>query len=208
MKWNPKAKTSGSKLIVATLAAVFVVPVLTGARFCSVIRAQGHDHMQHRVSTPPPVAAPRPISQPPQPSIKPSDPKAAAPKTPESAEATLKAIHSRQLPSLQQAILSIISRIESGNSQAALAELKQVQSSLDALQKTIERQVKPSFVNARCPIMGTPVEGMNVPPSLTRTFEGQRVAFCCPNCPGAWDRLVYPEKAAKLTAAIGKPKQE
>ena len=206
MKWDQK--TNGNRLIVAALAAVSVVPVFTGARFCSVIRAQGHDHSQHLAPARKPVSPSVPISQPPQQSLKQTEQKAVAPKTSTSAEATLRMIYSQQLPSLQNAILSAMGQIGSGNSQAALAELKRVQSSLDALQKMIERQVKPPFVNALCPIMGTPIEGMNVPLGLTRSFEGQRVAFCCPNCPGAWDRLPYTEKAAKLTAAIGKPKQE
>ena len=57
-----------------------------------------------------------------------------------------------------------------------------------------------AFVNARCPIMGSPIDPANVPPSLTRTFKGQRVAFCCPVCPGQWDSLTDAEKEAKLAA--------
>jgi hypothetical protein len=208
MKWNPKAKTNGSRLIVAVFAAVLVVPVLTGTRFSSVNRAQGQDHSQHCAPAQKPIPPSTPISPLPQQSPKPSEQKAVAPKTSDPAGATLKMIYSQQLPSLQNAILRAIGQIESGNSQAALAELKRVQSSLDALQKAIERRVKPPFVNAPCPIMGTPVQATNVPLPLTRSFEGQRVAFCCGNCPGAWDRLPYPEKAAKLTAAIGRPEQE
>ena len=198
-----------SSLMTPMSTAVLVVAILTGARFSGVNYAQGQDHSRHCAPAQQPVASS--ISQPPQQNPKPygrPEQKAIAPKTSDPADATLKMIYSQHLPSLQNAILSVIGQIESGNSQAALAELRRVQSSLDALQKTIERQVKPPFVNAQCPIMGTPVQAMNVPLGLTRSFEGQRVAFCCTGCPGVWDRLPYTEKAAKLTAATGKPKQE
>ena len=93
MKWDPKAKTNGNRLIVAALAAVFVMPVLTGTRFSGVIRAQGHDHSQHRSPAQQSVAPS--ISQPPQQSLKPygrSEPKEVAPKISDPADATLKVI--------------------------------------------------------------------------------------------------------------------
>ena len=93
MKWSPKAKTNGSRLIGAALAAVFVVPVLTGTRFSGAIRAQGHDHSQHRPPAQQPVAPS--ISQPPQQNLKPygrSEQEAVASKTSAPAEATLKVI--------------------------------------------------------------------------------------------------------------------
>jgi hypothetical protein len=86
--------------------------------------------------------------------------------------------------------------------------LKRAQTALDALQRMVEQQVKPAIVNARCPIMGAPIQAANVPPSLTRSFEGQKVGFCCAGCPNAWDRLPYPEKTAKLAAAVDRPKPQ
>jgi len=57
-------------------------------------------------------------------------------------------------------------------------------------------------VNARCPIMGTKLNRDKVPASLTRTFQGQKVGFCCGGCPGKWDSLSDEQKAAKLKAAM------
>jgi hypothetical protein len=165
--------------------SVLAVAILIGTWSSGVLRAHGHDHAPHR-----------------PPAEKPATPKHST------AEVTLRMIHAQQLPALQKAILSAARQVESGNSQAALAELKRAQDMLEGLQKTLEQQVKPRFANARCPIMGAPIQAANVPLSLTRSFEGQKVAFCCASCPNAWDRLSHPEKAAKLAAATGQPKHE
>jgi hypothetical protein len=58
------------------------------------------------------------------------------------------------------------------------------------------------IVNARCPIMGGKLDRENVPASLTRTFAGQKVGFCCGGCPAKWDKLSDEEKTAKLKAAM------
>jgi len=179
-------------------AVVLVMVLLVGPRSSSVLRAHGHDHSQHRPSAP--AVAPRT-------SVSPA-PRAVAPRTPVSPETTLRTIQSRQLPSLHKAILAAIRQIESGNSQAALVELKRAQTTCEALHKMIEPQVRPSVVNARCPIMGAPVQAANVSPSLIRSFEGGRVGFCCAGCPRTWDRLPYPEKGAKLAAVMNELKQE
>jgi hypothetical protein len=57
-------------------------------------------------------------------------------------------------------------------------------------------------VNARCPIMGGKLDRDNVPASLTRTFNGQKVGFCCGGCLPKWDKLSDEEKTAKLKAAM------
>jgi hypothetical protein len=117
-------------------------------------------------------------------------------------------MYSQHLPALQSSIRSIIGQIESGNQQTALLELKRIQSTLDNLRTALERQVRPAFVNTNCPIMGTPIQAASVPPSLIRILDGQKVAFCCPGCPGAWDRLSPTDKAVKLAAALRAPTQE
>ena len=60
------------------------------------------------------------------------------------------------------------------------------------------------FVNARCPIMGSPIDPAHVPDSLTREYKGQKVAFCCGMCPPAWDKLSDAEKDKKLEAVKAK----
>ena len=57
------------------------------------------------------------------------------------------------------------------------------------------------FVNARCPIMDSPIDPAKVPENLTREHKGKKVAFCCAGCPVAWDKLSDAEKDAKLTKA-------
>ena len=115
---------------------------------------------------------------------------------------------SQHLPSLQNSIRSIIGQIESGNQQAALLELRRVQNTLENLRTALERQMKPAFANTNCPIMGTPIQTASVPVSLVRSFNGQKVAFCCPGCPAQWDRLSPADKAAKLAAATPRPNPE
>jgi hypothetical protein len=63
------------------------------------------------------------------------------------------------------------------------------------------------IVNARCPIMGTKLDPAKVPDALTRTFQGQKVGFCCGGCPAAWDKLTDPQKQEKLDAAMGDPEK-
>ena len=58
------------------------------------------------------------------------------------------------------------------------------------------------FVNSSCPIMTTSkIDPAKVPDTLTRDFQGQKVAFCCADCPAAWDKLSDIDKAAKLAKA-------
>ncbi|MFB3891669.1 MAG: hypothetical protein ACE15C_06550 [Phycisphaerae bacterium] len=58
--------------------------------------------------------------------------------------------------------------------------------------------VSAGIVNSRCPIMGGAVDPLSTPDSLTRTYKGQKVAFCCGGCPGRWDALADADKEAKL----------
>ncbi|HUS93169.1 MAG TPA: hypothetical protein VM695_15025 [Phycisphaerae bacterium] len=59
-----------------------------------------------------------------------------------------------------------------------------------------------AVVNAACPIMGNPIDPKAVMASLTRTYEGKVVGFCCAGCPVAWDKLGDKEKGEKLAAAM------
>lgn len=62
--------------------------------------------------------------------------------------------------------------------------------------------VEVAFANVKCPMMGTKIDPTNVPASLIREFKGKKVAFCCPECPGAWDELSDEEKKSKLKSAL------
>ncbi|MCE5327808.1 MAG: hypothetical protein LLG01_15485 [Planctomycetaceae bacterium] len=58
-----------------------------------------------------------------------------------------------------------------------------------------------TFVNERCPIMGSTIDPDKVPASLVRDYKGKKVAFCCGGCPGQWDKLSDVQKDEKLRAA-------
>jgi len=53
-------------------------------------------------------------------------------------------------------------------------------------------------------MMGTKIDPAKVPESLTRTYNGKKVAFCCAGCPVAWDKLSDADKTAKLAKTLNK----
>lgn len=87
--------------------------------------------------------------------------------------------------------------ITGGNQQAALEALAEIEQSLTS----VHGRVRPTVVNANCPMMGSPVDPARVTPALYREHEGQGVGFCCGGCPAAWDRLSDEQKAERLEAA-------
>ena len=190
---------NGSRWAVTASMALLTTVVIIGTGTSGTSQAQMHDHSQHGQPAPRPRAS----------GVSPSRQATANPSAGTTlAETALANVCSQHLPALQNSIKSIIGQIESGNQQAALLELKRVQNTLESLRTALERQMKPAFANTNCPIMGTPIQATSVPPSLTRSLNGQMVAFCCPGCPAAWDRLSPAEKVAKLTAATHEPKPE
>ena len=113
--------------------------------------------------------------------------------------------------------------IQSGDSKVALAALADVRASLKQVHDRADKAVASvdgaakhdhkahkageakgevaAYANAKCPIMGSPINPEKVKPALVRSFEGQKVAFCCGGCPAAWDKLSDEQKTAKLQAA-------
>jgi hypothetical protein len=146
--------------------------------------AAGRCAAQHQHAAPgnvaPRVVGPRPVA------------------APQPARENVPAIDVKRLSAIQEAVARAVGHLQAGHQQEALTELKLVQNSLESLRRAIERNTALSFVNDRCPIMGTLIDPTKVPAALTRMHEGRRVAFCCAGCPQAWDRLGTAEKAAKL----------
>jgi hypothetical protein len=72
----------------------------------------------------------------------------------------------------------------------------------DTDKKPLNTSTAPSVTmfNEYCPIMGGPGD-----PNLTRQFEGKTVAFCCPGCPEAWDKLTVVQKEQALASAKPNP---
>jgi len=63
------------------------------------------------------------------------------------------------------------------------------------------------YANVNCPMMtDNKIDPAKVTKELTRTHKGKDVAFCCPACPPAWDKLSDEEKDGKLAAVAAKPK--
>jgi hypothetical protein len=112
----------------------------------------------------------------------------------------------KHLPMVSQAIEKAIEAIEAGDNKTALAELQKAQKTLAAIKEAIAKCKKSEFVNDSCPIMGTPIEPDKVTKDLIRDYKGQKVAFCCKQCPSAWDKLTDAEKDAKLAGTKPKPK--
>ncbi len=118
---------------------------------------------------------------------------------------SLNHIHSQNLPMVSKSIEKAIKAIEAGNNKVALAELHKTKKMLATINESIGRHIKPKFVNNRCPIWGAPIEPDKVTEDLVREYKGQKVAFCCKDCPPVWDKLTDAEKDAKLAKAKPKP---
>jgi hypothetical protein len=57
-----------------------------------------------------------------------------------------------------------------------------------------------AIVNARCPVMTEdPVD-----PAFVLEWRGQRVGFCCEDCPEVWEEMTDAEKDAALAEVTGK----
>ncbi len=66
----------------------------------------------------------------------------------------------------------------------------------------MSKMCKGKTVNTMCPIMGTKLDPSKVTASLTRTYNGKKIGFCCAGCPIAWDKLSAEEKAKKIAEPI------
>jgi hypothetical protein len=114
---------------------------------------------------------------------------------------TLEQIYSRDFPIAILSIGEAVKAIEAGDRQTELAELYKALGLLVTVHKTLGSHVKAEFANdLRCPIMGSPIQPDKVDEHLIRNYKGRRIAFCCPECPGQWDKLTDVQKQAKLPA--------
>ena len=111
---------------------------------------------------------------------------------------SLEKIHTENLPIVILSIDKAAKAVESGDKKTALAELHKARKMLIAIYEAIGTQVKPQFVNNRCPMMGSPINPEKVASNLIRDYKGQKVAFCCAGCPSMWDKLPNALKQAKL----------
>jgi hypothetical protein len=118
---------------------------------------------------------------------------------------TLQQIHARQLPSALKAIDAALKALEKGDRATVIRQLTAARLNLQTAQVALAKHAGPTFVNAVCPLMGSPIKAEKVTASLTREYKGQKVAFCCGGCPEAWDKLTETQKEAKLANTKAKP---
>lgn len=108
-------------------------------------------------------------------------------------------VAAEKLTAAMEAIEAAEKAVHAGDSKTALAELARAEAAISAIQAPAKQATtQPAGVsNSRCPIMGSKLPP-NVPDSLTREFNGQKIGFCCGGCPLAWDKLSEAEKQAAL----------
>ena len=118
---------------------------------------------------------------------------------------TLQQVHARQLPGALTSIDAALKALEKGDQAAAIRYLMAARLNIQTAHVALAKHVKPTFVNAVCPLMGSPIKPEKLTASLTREYKGQKVGFCCAGCPGAWDKLTDVQKEEKLAEAKAKP---
>lgn len=60
-------------------------------------------------------------------------------------------------------------------------------------------EAAPAPINANCPMMQEPVD-----PSVTVTYEGQTIAFCCSDCIPQWNKLTEAERGERVKQMLEK----
>ena len=109
------------------------------------------------------------------------------------------------VPEEIQALTAARKALKAGHAELALAELHKVELALQVAQKTLDVEIGPKFVNATCPMMGSPKKADKVTDDSIRVYQGKRIAFCCDRCPEKWDGLSRVQKVAKLAESMSKP---
>jgi len=72
------------------------------------------------------------------------------------------------VPGAIQALTAARKAIKAGHTQHALAQLHKVELALQVTQKTLDVEFGPKFVNATCPMMGSPIKADKVTDDLVR----------------------------------------
>ena len=92
-----------------------------------------------------------------------------------------------------------IKAIDMGNTADAKKDIEKAKMMLNEMSVSQKKCVaNMPTVNDHCPISGKKIDMMNTPENLTTIYKGQKVGFCCPACPPAWDKLSDKEKTEKL----------
>ena len=123
----------------------------------------------------------------------------------------MKAACGEKLAKLSAALKAAQTAIDAGDTKTASAKIAWAQEQLGKMKKFASEKCKAAkatkaakagFINSTCPIMGSKIDPAKITESLTREFDGKKVALCCGGCPGQWDKLSDADKKAKLKAAM------
>ncbi len=96
--------------------------------------------------------------------------------------------------------------LKAGDKKAASQAIAEARKLVATSHKAMElRKAAPKKgpVNTRCPIMGGKIDPEKVPAALVRSYNGQKVGFCCGSCPMAWEKLTDAQKDAALKKSTG-----
>ena len=107
-------------------------------------------------------------------------------------------LYTECLPMVSSSVDEAVKAVEAGNKDLALTELKKIKDMLSRIENCMKMQMKPKYMNSKCPVMGAPIDPNKVTDELVREIDGKKVAFCCGGCPAIWDKLSEEEKQAKL----------
>jgi len=118
---------------------------------------------------------------------------------------TLQQVHARQLPGAITSIDAALKALEKGDRASVIRHLTAARLNIQTAHFALAKHVGPTFVNAVCPLMGSPIKPEKVTASLTREYKGQKVGFCCAGWPEEWDKLTDAQKEAKLEKAKPTP---
>jgi hypothetical protein len=106
--------------------------------------------------------------------------------------------HARILWSLFSALLMAIPATAETNEQ----ESGQGYTKENLLQTQHPEGKRVKVDNAYCPISGGPLDSNAILESRTREYKGQKIGFCCDNCPKKWDKMTEQEKDKNLKEAL------
>lgn len=113
--------------------------------------------------------------------------------------ADLEDVCSKYFPAVVAYLSEALKAMQSGDKQTELEKLVKVLDNLITVQKVLDIQVRNQFANSLyCPIKGSPINLDAIDKNLLREYKDRKVAFCCPECPAAWDKLSDVQKQLKL----------
>jgi hypothetical protein len=109
------------------------------------------------------------------------------------------------IPAAIASLDNAVKAMDAGNTADAKMEIEKAKKMLKDMLMTQKKCMgNMPTVNNACPITDAKIDMMNTPENLITMYKGQKVGFCCPNCPPAWEKLTDKEKNEKLEKVMFK----